>query len=79
MLAKIKSIPIHNRSEQELHVFLEPEGDCIAVGPKQKCEIVPEQTIEVSEIELDIEYHGDSLSIHLFVEKSVFVNGEPVR
>ena len=79
MQAKIKSIPIHNRTETEMQVFLEPEGDCITVGPKQKCEIIPEQSLDASEIELDIEYHGDSISLHLFAEKAVLIDGEQVR
>ncbi len=78
-LPVIRAIPIYNRSGDELHVMLEPEGDCVTIQPSQVCKIVPCPGESSEAIELEIECRGSIISVHLNNLKEVYVDEERVR
>jgi hypothetical protein len=78
-LPVIRAIPIYNRSGDELHVMLEPEGDCVTIQPSQVCKIVPQLGESSEAIDLEIECREKMVSVYLNNQKEVYVDGERVR
>lgn len=78
-LPVVRAIPIYNRSGEELHVMLEPEGDCITIQPSQVCKIIPQPAETGEAIDLEIECNDKMVSVHLYNLKEVYVDGERVR
>lgn len=77
-MAQVHRIPISNRGPSSFDIGLEPEGDCIPLGPGERLEIrySPERKSEHT-IELEIE--GNLLSIHCMATKEIWRDGQRVR
>lgn len=72
-------IPIFNRGPDELHVGLEPEGDCLTLPAGESLEIRYSTGDECGEPVVELELEGQLLSVHCMSTKEVWKNGGRVR
>jgi hypothetical protein len=73
-----RRIPVHNRGPEILQIGLEPEGDWVGLGVGESLEVrYPVNGADEPAIELEM--HGDLLSIHCMVMKEVWKDGQRIR
>ena len=75
----ISDFKFTNRTDGELSLVLEPEGDVIQVPSGKTCQIMPEQEASAGlDCEIEIGSEGE-VTIYLAIAKQVYINGECVR
>lgn len=72
-------IPIVNRGPCELHVGLEPEGDCLSLSAGESLEIRYSTEGQPDELVVELELEGELLSVHCMSAKEVWKDGARVR
>jgi len=72
-------IPIVNRGPYDLHVGLEPEGDCLTLSPGESFEIRYRAEDQFDDPIVELELEGQLLSVHCMSTKEVWKNGTRVR
>jgi hypothetical protein len=75
----LNSVNFRNKLSHELHLGIEPEGDCVTIGPSQLCKIVPRPLSEDSGLEIEIDYEQNLISIHLMCDKEIYIDNQRVR
>ena len=75
----ISALTFLNRSNSEIKLLLEPEGDVVQVPIGTSCEIKADQPTN-RQLDCEIEWGANSeLTVYLSVAKQVFLDGERVR
>lgn len=75
----IRRIPIVNRGPYDLHVGLEPEGDCLTLAAGESLEIRYSAEGNLDEPVVELELEGQLLSVHCMSTKEIWKNGGRIR
>ncbi len=79
IVISISELKFTNRTNAELSLVLEPEGDVIQIPYGKTCQIVPEQKASAV-LDCEIEIGSESeVTVYLAIAKHVYVDRERVR
>ena len=75
----ISEFTFSNRSDADLSLVLEPEGDVIQVSSGKTCQIKPEQATDAG-LNCEVEFGSEGeVTVYLAIVKQVYIDGERVR
>ena len=75
----ITNFTVTNRSDRDIVLMLEPEGDVVHIPCGKQCQIRPERTPQAV-VDCEIEYGAiGEITLYLPIVKEVYIDGTQLR